>query len=186
MVLTFFIVGQYWPGKKAKLFDNRQTDDVFVVAIDQAKLENEEEAKEVFVSSYGFSFDDVQLYLPSCENITVVDNYDRGSKKRSIHRPFPKFAPGLSFVYPPFSSAAGYGVQHSKLLMIQSDNILRIAISSCNFCAHAMTDISQAFWIIDLPKLEQVNVGQRQPKRFALDLAEFVRSLLNVPGELAK
>ena len=144
------------------------------------------EAKEVFVSSYGFSFDDVQLDLPSCENITVVDNYDRGSKKRSIHRPFPKFAPGLSFVYPPFSSAAGDGVQHSKLLMIQSDNILRIAISSSNFCAHAMTDISQAFWIIDLPKLEQVNVGQRQPKRFALDLAEFVRSLLNVPGELAK
>ncbi|MEL6626974.1 MAG: DUF3341 domain-containing protein [Bacteroidota bacterium] len=51
MVLTFFIVGQYWPGKKAKLFDNRQTDDVFVVAIDQAKLENEEEAKEVFAQT---------------------------------------------------------------------------------------------------------------------------------------
>ena len=51
MVLTFFIVGQYWPGKKVKLFDDRQTDDVFVVAIDEAKLENEEEATKVFAET---------------------------------------------------------------------------------------------------------------------------------------
>lgn len=41
MVLTFLIVGQYWPGKQAKLFDARQTDDVFVVAIDKNKIDDQ-------------------------------------------------------------------------------------------------------------------------------------------------
>jgi hypothetical protein len=40
MVITFFIVAQYWPGKKAVLMDDRQTDDVFVIAIDKALAEN--------------------------------------------------------------------------------------------------------------------------------------------------
>ena len=51
MVLTFFMVGNYWPGKKAKLFDDRQTDDVFILAIDEAKLENESEVKEVLTEA---------------------------------------------------------------------------------------------------------------------------------------
>ncbi len=34
-VLTFLIVSSYWPGKKAILMDDRQTDDVFVIAIDK-------------------------------------------------------------------------------------------------------------------------------------------------------
>ena len=45
MVITFFIVGQYWPGKKAVLMDERQCDDVFVVAIDKNKLEDDDEAR---------------------------------------------------------------------------------------------------------------------------------------------
>ena len=40
MVITFFIVAQYWPGKKAVLMDDRQTNDVFVIAIDKAQAEN--------------------------------------------------------------------------------------------------------------------------------------------------
>lgn len=40
MVITFFIVAQYWPGKKAVLMDDRQTDDVFVISIDTAKIED--------------------------------------------------------------------------------------------------------------------------------------------------
>lgn len=49
MVLTFFIVGQYWPGKKVKLFDDRQTDDVFIVAFDEDKIENEDEVRAMLV-----------------------------------------------------------------------------------------------------------------------------------------
>ncbi|GAB4419357.1 MAG: DUF3341 domain-containing protein [Bacteroidia bacterium] len=43
MVITFFIVGTYWPGKKAVLMDDRQTDDVFVIAFDQKKIAGKEE-----------------------------------------------------------------------------------------------------------------------------------------------
>lgn len=42
-ILTFFVVSQYWPGKKAILMDDRQTDDVFVVAIN----EHDVDAKQV-------------------------------------------------------------------------------------------------------------------------------------------
>jgi len=54
MVITFFIVGRYWPGKKAVLMDDRQTDDVFVVAIDKEKINGEaqeSEIREVFASN---------------------------------------------------------------------------------------------------------------------------------------
>ncbi|MEO0897706.1 MAG: DUF3341 domain-containing protein [Bacteroidota bacterium] len=51
MVLTFFMVGNYWPGKEAKLFDDRQTDDVFVIAVDEEKVENEEAIKAVMKDS---------------------------------------------------------------------------------------------------------------------------------------
>ncbi len=47
MIITFFIVGRYWPGKKAILFDDRQTDDIFVVALEESKLSNPAEVKEV-------------------------------------------------------------------------------------------------------------------------------------------
>ncbi|RMG31980.1 MAG: DUF3341 domain-containing protein [Bacteroidetes bacterium] len=45
MVLTFLIVGQYWPGKKVQLMDERQCDDVFVVAIDKEKIAPEDEGR---------------------------------------------------------------------------------------------------------------------------------------------
>lgn len=48
MVITFFIIGRYWPGKKAFLMDDRQTDDVFVVAIDQEKVADEAAIRSVF------------------------------------------------------------------------------------------------------------------------------------------
>ncbi len=48
MVITFFIIGRYWPGKKAFLMDDRQTDDVFVIAIDQEKVEDEAAIRAVF------------------------------------------------------------------------------------------------------------------------------------------
>ncbi len=37
-ILTFFIVSEYYPGKKEFLMDDRQTDDVFVIAIDKDKV----------------------------------------------------------------------------------------------------------------------------------------------------
>lgn len=43
MVITFFIVTRYWPGKAAKLFDDRQTDDVFIIAVDKEKVDNPDE-----------------------------------------------------------------------------------------------------------------------------------------------
>jgi hypothetical protein len=47
LVITFFIIGRYWPGKKARLMDDRQTDDVIVLAIDRSKLEDESSAMAV-------------------------------------------------------------------------------------------------------------------------------------------
>ena len=47
LVITFFIVAQYWPGKKAVLMDERQCDDVFVVAIDKSKLDGDDEEARV-------------------------------------------------------------------------------------------------------------------------------------------
>jgi hypothetical protein len=41
MVLTFLIVARFWPGKKVSLMDSRQTDDVFVIAIDKEKITDE-------------------------------------------------------------------------------------------------------------------------------------------------
>lgn len=41
MALTFFIVSSLYPGKKAKMFDKRSTDDKFVMAIDLDKNKTE-------------------------------------------------------------------------------------------------------------------------------------------------
>ncbi|WNJ16601.1 DUF3341 domain-containing protein [Pontibacter sp. G13] len=61
MVLTFFIVGQYWPGKKAKLFDERQTDDVFVVAIDKNKIADEAVVIEALTSNGAYEVTEKEL-----------------------------------------------------------------------------------------------------------------------------
>lgn len=52
MVITFLIVARYWPGKKAVLMDDRQTDDIFVIAVDKAKIENESAVRE-WLHQYG-------------------------------------------------------------------------------------------------------------------------------------
>ena len=51
MVITFFIVGRYWPGKKAPLMDDRQTDDVFVVALDESHVPDQSAAQEILRSA---------------------------------------------------------------------------------------------------------------------------------------
>jgi len=54
IVITFFIVAQYWPGKKAKLFDINQTDDVFVVVIDKDELDDEQDVREIMNENGAF------------------------------------------------------------------------------------------------------------------------------------
>lgn len=54
MVITFLIIGKYWPGKKAKLFDSRQTDDVFVLAIDADKVLKHDEIKRILQENGAF------------------------------------------------------------------------------------------------------------------------------------
>lgn len=61
MVITFFAVAQYWPGKKARLLDDRQTDDVFVVAIDKKKLEDEAGAKSILQETGAFEITEKEL-----------------------------------------------------------------------------------------------------------------------------
>ena len=54
MVITFFIVANYWPGKKAKLFDDRQTDDVFVVAIHEDDITSKVEIESILQAQGAF------------------------------------------------------------------------------------------------------------------------------------
>ncbi|MDX1905552.1 MAG: DUF3341 domain-containing protein [Bacteroidia bacterium] len=61
MVLTFFIVGNYWPGKKAVLMDDRQTDDVFVVAIDKNKISDEAAIRKVLVEHGAFEITEKEV-----------------------------------------------------------------------------------------------------------------------------
>ena len=58
MVITFFIIGRYYPGKKAELLDDRQTDDVFVVAIDGDQVVQHEKIMDIFKEHGAF---DVKL-----------------------------------------------------------------------------------------------------------------------------
>lgn len=49
MVLTFLIVARHWPGRKPRLFDERQTDDVFVVVMDPDQVAgHEDDIRDVF------------------------------------------------------------------------------------------------------------------------------------------
>ena len=61
MVLTFLIVGQYWPGKKAVLMDDRQTNDVFVVAIDKEKAGDISGITQVFESNGAFEITEKEV-----------------------------------------------------------------------------------------------------------------------------
>ena len=51
MVITFFIVARHWPGRKPRIFDDRQTDDVFIVAIDKEKAEDEAGIRSIFADT---------------------------------------------------------------------------------------------------------------------------------------
>ena len=61
MVLTFLIVGKYWPGKKAVLMDDRQTDDVIVIAIDKQKVGNEAEVRKMFSETGAFEISEKEV-----------------------------------------------------------------------------------------------------------------------------
>lgn len=61
MVITFFAVARYWPGKKAVLLDDRQTDDVIVVAIDQAKVSDEEGVKQIFAETGAYEITEKEV-----------------------------------------------------------------------------------------------------------------------------
>ncbi len=53
MVFTFFFVNKMFPWKKPVLFDNRVTDDVFVVAVDQEKLNGDKKKAEEIMKKAG-------------------------------------------------------------------------------------------------------------------------------------
>jgi hypothetical protein len=59
MVITFFIIGKYYPGKKAKLFDLRQTDDVFVIAINEEQVLHHDEIKQILAENGAFDVSSV-------------------------------------------------------------------------------------------------------------------------------
>ena len=54
MVLTFFIVSGYYPGKSARLLDMRQTDDVFIIAIDGDRVTDAQKVKDIYASHGAF------------------------------------------------------------------------------------------------------------------------------------
>ncbi len=60
MVITFFIVGSYWPGKRARLLDIRQTDDVFIIAIDKSKVSDEAAVKAVFEQTGAYDISETE------------------------------------------------------------------------------------------------------------------------------
>lgn len=60
MVITFFIIANYWPGKQARLFDIRQTDDVIVIAIDKSKVENAEQIKAIMKNHGAFEVSEAE------------------------------------------------------------------------------------------------------------------------------
>lgn len=60
LVITFFIVGNYWPGKRARLLDIRQTDDVFIIAIDKDKVSDESFVKAVFTDTGAYDISETE------------------------------------------------------------------------------------------------------------------------------
>jgi hypothetical protein len=54
MVITFLFVSKMFPGKTAVLMDQRVTDDVFVLAIDEAKLADRQKAEQILHATGAF------------------------------------------------------------------------------------------------------------------------------------
>ena len=61
MVFTFLAVGRYWPGKKAVLMDDRQTDDVFVLAIDKNKITDEAAVRQVLADHGAYEITEKEI-----------------------------------------------------------------------------------------------------------------------------
>ena len=65
MVFTFLFVNKLFPWKKAVLFDDRVTNDVFVVAVDQEKLSsNRGKAEEILKQSGAFEIAEQEVDDP--------------------------------------------------------------------------------------------------------------------------
>lgn len=64
MVFTFLIVNKMFPWKKAVIFDERVTDDVFVVAVDQARLGDKAQAEEIMKRSGAFAIAEQEVDDP--------------------------------------------------------------------------------------------------------------------------
>jgi hypothetical protein len=64
MVFTFLIVARHWPGRKPRLFDERQTDDVFVVVMDPDRVAgHEDEIRDVFNASGAYEISQQEAEL---------------------------------------------------------------------------------------------------------------------------
>jgi hypothetical protein len=64
MVLTFLFVSKMFPWKTAVLFDQRQTDDVFVVAIDQVNIKDRAKAESILNDKGAFEIAEQEVDDP--------------------------------------------------------------------------------------------------------------------------
>lgn len=64
MVFAFLFVNKLFPWKKTTIFDERVTDDVFVVAVDQARLHDKGQAEEIMKKSGAFAIAEQEVDDP--------------------------------------------------------------------------------------------------------------------------
>lgn len=62
MVFTFFGVSKMFPGKQPVLMDERVTDDVMVIAIDQAGIEDRDQAEKIMMDNGAFAIDEKTVH----------------------------------------------------------------------------------------------------------------------------
>lgn len=60
LVITFFVVGSYWPGKRARLLDIRQTDDVFIITVDKDKLSDEAAVRTILTETGAYDIQETE------------------------------------------------------------------------------------------------------------------------------
>lgn len=64
MVFTFLFVNKLFPWKTPVIFDQRQTDDVFVLAIDQAHLGDKQKASQILTSGGAYEIAEREIDDP--------------------------------------------------------------------------------------------------------------------------
>jgi Protein of unknown function (DUF3341) len=64
MVFTFLLVNKMFPWKTAVIFDQRQTDDTFVVAIDQSKIKDRQKAESILTHHGAFEIAEQEVNDP--------------------------------------------------------------------------------------------------------------------------